>query len=81
MIFRSKNGSRTRVSSLPRMCSPSELSRSGVELLPLCSSVVLPSSVLTYFEDWNGFVWILVASSPLWIEVESLVPVEGIPFI
>ena len=81
MIFRSKNGSRTRVSSLPRTCSPSELSRSEVELLPLCLSVVLPSSVLTHFEDWNLFVRILVASPPTGVKIIPFVPVERVPFI
>ncbi len=52
-----------------------------MELLPLCLSVVLPSSVLTYFEDWNGFVRILVAPSPIEVKIVPFVPVEGVPFV
>ena len=52
-----------------------------MESLPLGASVVLPASVLPYFLPWNGFVGILITSSPVGIEVESLVPVEGIPFV
>ena len=81
MIFRSKSGNRTRVPSLPWMCSTAELSRSEVESLPLGASVVLPASVLPYFLPRNLFVGILITSSPVGVEVQSFVPVEGIPFI
>jgi len=53
----------------------------GEVLPPPCFSVVLPSSVLTYFEDWNCFDWILVAPSPVGIKIVPFVPVEGVPFI
>ena len=52
-----------------------------VELLPLGLSVVLPGSVLPHFLPRNGLVGILITSSPVGVEVEPLVPVEGIPFI
>jgi len=52
-----------------------------VELLPLCLSVVLPSSVLAYFEDWNSLVGILVAPSPTGVKIIPFVPVERIPFV
>jgi hypothetical protein len=52
-----------------------------VELLPLCFSVVLPSSILTYFEDWNCFVRIFVTSSPMRIKVVSFIPIKRIPFV
>ena len=81
VIFWSKSGNRTRVSSLPGTCSTAELSRSGVESLPLGASVVLPASVLPYFEDWNGFVWILVAPSPTGVKIVPFVPVERVPFV
>ena len=48
---------------------------SGEVLPPPCFSVVLPSSVLTYFEDWNSFVWVFITSFPVWVKVQSFIPI------
>ena len=63
------------------MFYPIKLRNQIVELLPLCFSVVLPSSVLTYFEDWNCFVGIFVTSCPMRIKVVSFIPIKRIPFV
>ena len=63
------------------MFYPIKLRNQIVELLPLSFSVVLPSSILTYFENWNCFVGIFVTSSPIRIKVVPFIPIKRVPFV